>query len=465
MNIKKLLLHLSIPATVGMLINALYNFVDTFFVSNGVGILAIGGLTLAFPIQMIIMALAMMIGMGSASVFSRAFGRGDQKEMKKAVNTALSFTLLGSLVVSVLGFIFVDDLLVFFGATESNLGYAKDYLSVILYGLIPLSLSMVLNNLTRAEGRAKVAMVSMMVGTGLNIILDPIFIYSWGFNLGVQGAAIATVISQTVAFLFILQASLSKRSVLHISLTEMVKLDVSVLGKMISIGMPSFLRNSIGAFLSIIIMRLINHYSSGDPALFISIYGVINRVMTFIFMPGFGIIQGMTPIVGFNFGAKNHERTKETIATALRWVMIYFAFGFFIVLLFSEGIFQIFNEANSVEFVVSGARAFRIIATGFLVVGFQIVASAVYQAFGFPIRAMVVALSRQILFFIPMAFLFTHFFGIAGIWVAFAVADGLAGLVSATLLFFEFKAIDHRIDQAKSKDMDLASLEVEAVIG
>ena len=176
MNIKKLLLHLSIPATIGMLINALYNFVDTFFVSNGVGILAIGGLTLAFPIQMIIMALAMMIGMGSSSVFSRAFGRGDQKEMKKAVNTALSFTLFGSLVVSVLGFLFVDDLLVFFGATESNLGYAKDYLSVILYGLIPLSLSMVLNNLTRAEGRAKVAMLSMMVGTGLNIILDPIFI-------------------------------------------------------------------------------------------------------------------------------------------------------------------------------------------------------------------------------------------------------------------------------------------------
>ena len=464
MNIKRLLLELSIPATIGMLINALYNFVDTFFVSHGVGILAIGGLTLAFPIQMIIMAVAMMIGMGSASVFSRAFGRGDKEEMTQAVNTSLFFTFFGSILIAILGFIFLDDLLIFFGATSSNITYATDYLSIILYGLTPLSMSMVLNNLTRAEGRAKVAMVSMLVGTGLNIVLDPIFIYDWGFNLGVQGAAIATIISQTVAFLFILQASMSKKSNLTISLKAFFRPKLAVFGRVSMIGMPSFLRNSIGAFLSILVMRLINHYSEGDPALYISIYGVINRIMTFIFMPGFGIIQGMTPIVGFNFGAKNHARTKETIATALRWVMTYFVFGFFFVLFFAEFLFRIFDESNSLEFVSSGAGAFRLVAAGFTVVGFQVVASAVYQAFGFPIRAMVVALSRQVLFFIPLAFLFTTLWGLSGIWIAFAAADLLAGLVSGLLLRQEMKAISQRVEKAKEKSIDFTSLELDPIL-
>jgi len=440
-DVKKLLIKLSIPAILGMAMNALYNFVDTLFVAQGAGEIAIGGLALAFPIQMIAMAVGLMIGIGSASVFSRAFGRGDKVKMKQAVNTALRIDFIGALAFSILGYIFIDELLIFFGATASNIGYAKDYLSVILIGLLPLSLSMVLNNLNRAEGRANLAMVSLMVGTGLNIILDPIFIFDFGFGLGVRGAAIATVISQLVAFVFIFICSISHKSLLYINLHKIFHIDFKTVKEIISVGMPTFLRNATGAFLAIIIYRLINKYAIGDPAIYISIYGVINRVMMFIFMPGFGIVQGLVPIVGFNFGAKNYQRLKDVIIFSTKIIAVYFIVGFVFVQLLSTGIFTIFSKESNQFFIEYGSRAFRIISFGFLLVGFQIVVSSIFQAFGFPIRAMIVTISRQVMFFIPFAFLFSYLFGIEGIWIAFATADLLSGLISIALLIYEMKSI------------------------
>jgi putative MATE family efflux protein len=466
MEIKKLLMKLSIPAILGMVVNALYNFVDTLFVAKGVGELAIGGLALAFPIQMIVMAIALMIGMGSASIFSRAYGRKDQQRMDDAVNTALRLGLLGSILMTVVGIVFIDELLIFFGATASNIAYASDYLSVILIGLVPLSLTMILNNLTRAEGRAEIAMVSMMIGTGLNIILDPIFIFDFGLGMGVKGAAIATIISQFVAFLYIAKMAFHKNSALRIRLGNWLKFDSKTVWETLIIGLPSFLRNAIGAFLAIIIYRLINRYADGDPAIYISIYGVINRIMTFVFMPGFGIIQGLSPIVGFSYGAKNFKRLKDVIVYATKIVTVYFAFGFLFVQFFSSSIFRLFGEGDSSFFIDYGANAFRIVSIGFLVVGFQIVVSAVYQSVGYPVRAMVVALSRQVLFFIPLAYVLSSFFGIPGIWWSFVGSDILAGIISFILLFSEFKAIHKKIDQSETLvnpiDIDAPTFEIAA---
>ncbi len=453
-NVKKLLIQLSIPATVGMAVNALYNFVDALFVAKGAGELAIGGLALAFPIQMIVMATALMIGMGSASVFSRAFGRKDYVKMDHSVNSALRIGFLGALILTVIGFVFLDELLVFFGATASNIGYAKDYMSVILIGLTPLSLSMILNNLTRAEGRAKIAMISMMIGTGLNIILDPIFIFDFGFGLGVQGAAIATVISQIVAFIYIFLKALSPKSSLNINLKGIFKVDGKTIADIVVIGLPSFLRNAIGAFMAIIVYNLINKYAVGDPAIYISIYGVINRVMTFVFLPGFGLVQGLVPIVGYNFGAKNHTRLKEVIDFALKIVVTYFFFGFVFVQLASKGIFIIFSENNNQFFIDYGTTVFRVISLGFTLIGFQVIISAIYQSVGYPIRATVVTLSRQVLFFIPLAYLLSTLLGLSGIWIAFALADILAGILSIALFAHEMRDIRNRISMAE-KDIAL----------
>jgi putative MATE family efflux protein len=444
MNIKKLLIKLSIPATLGMMVNALYNVVDAFFVARGAGQIAIGALALAFPIQIIVMAVGIMIGIGSASVFSRAFGRKDAETMKDAVNTALAIDLVIALIVSVVGLIYIDDLLVLFAASDSNIGHAKDYLSVILLGLLPLSLTIVMNNLARAEGRPRIAMYTMIIGAGLNMVLDPIFIFDFGFGLGVRGAAIATVMSQTVAFAYALYHALSPKSSLRIDLRHFLAVRIGVAKEILSVGFPSFIRSSIGAILSIVILNLIKHYAPGDSAIYTSIYGVINRTMAFVFMPGFGLVQGLQPIAGFSYGAKNYDRLTGSIRYATKLMFIYFFFGFLFIQIFAGTIFMVFSDpdADSTFFIAYGARSFRIIAIGFLALGFQIMLSAIYQALGFPIKALIVATSRQFWIFIPVAILMTTYFDLEGIWITFAVSDLLAGTLSMWMLSRELKRFD-----------------------
>ncbi len=439
-DIKKLLIKLSLPAIAGMAVNALYNFVDAIFVGRGVSTVAIGGLGLAFPIQMIVMAVGLMVGMGSASIFSRAFGEKNYEKMQEAVNTALRLDIILAVVFTVLGFLFLDELLLIFGATDDNIGYARDYLSIILIGLVPLSLTMVLNNLTRAEGRANIAMISMLIGTGLNIILDPIFIFDFGFGLGIKGAAIATIISQIIAFLYIFFQSKSVHSALKIHFNDF-KMSIPIIKETIAIGFPSFLRNSVGAFITIIIMNLIRKYAINDIELYQSIYSTINRILTFIFMPSFGIVQGLAPIVGFSYGAKNYKRLHEVIIYTMKIILIYFFFGVLLVQFAAEPMFLLFDSESGSSFITLGSDAFRIISIGFLMVGFQIVISSVYQSEGHPMKAAIVALSRQVLFFIPLVFLFTELFSVEGIWWAFVASDLLAGFISMLLYFHELRRI------------------------
>lgn len=448
-DVKKLLVKLSLPAIAGMAINALYNFVDTLFVARSAGELAIGGLAFAFPIQMIVFAIGLMIGIGAASVFSRAFGRRDYQKMEDAVNTALRIDVVLAAIFTVLTFIFIDELLVFFGATAENIGFAYDYLSIILLGLIPQSLSMVLNNLTRAEGRSKIAMFSLMIAAGANIILDPIFIF--GFGLGVKGAAIATVIAQFIGLGFIVYKSLGKDSNLKIKLDKWLHIDLQTVKEIIVVGFPTFLRNSLGAFLAIVIYRLINRYGGDEPGIYISIYGVIGRIINFVFLPSFGIVQGMVPIVGFNFGARNIKRMKDTILYATKIIVIYFILGFVFIQLAAPFLFTLFSENNNPEFIEYGTYAFRIMVYGFLLVGFQIVVGAIFQALGYPIRAMIITLSRQILFFIPLIYLLTYLLNdMKGIWFAFAAADILSGLVSIILLVIEMRSINNMSFEPKN---------------
>lgn len=457
--VKKLLIKLSIPATAGMMVNALYNLVDTFYVARGAGEVAIGALTFAFPVQMIIMAVGLMIGIGSASVFSRAYGRGDYEKMKNVVNTAIRMDTILAIILAVLGFIFLDQLLIFFGASDSNIGYAKDYLSVILIGLVPLSLSMVLNNLTRAEGRVKVAMYAMMLGAGTNIIIDPFFIFDeitiFGttvklLGLGVQGAAFATVISQIISFIFILTKTFSKDSHLRVNFKNWFDIHFETVKDIITIGMPTFLRNSLGAFLAILILKLIDFYSVGDPYIYQSVYGVINKMIFFIFMPGFGIVQGLAPIVGFNHGAKNFERIREVIIFAVKIVALYFIGGFIFVQLFATSIFTAFSKNNDLFFIDYGSNAFRIISFGFLLVAFQFLVASIYQSLGYAKRALLVAISRQTIIFVPMVFIVTGIYGLDGIWVTYAVSDLLAGLIGLVMLIYELNVFKKIIANEKA---------------
>lgn len=445
MDVKKLLVKLSIPATMGMIVNGLYNLMDTLFVSISEGELAPGALALAFPVQMIVMAIGLMIGIGAASVFSRAYGRGDRELMTSTVNTALRLDFIAALLVSVLATIYLDEMLSIFAASPSNIELAKSYLQIIIIGLLPLTLSMVLNNLTRAEGRAKVAMKSMILGTGLNIVLDPIFIFDWGFGLGVSGAAIATVISQIIAFIYIFNQSFAEDSVLRINLKKPFHLHLNTMRQVIVIGLPTFIRNSVGAFLAIIVFNILKFYVDGDHAIYVSIYGVINRIIFFVFMPAFGIVQGLTPIIGFNFGAQYYQRLVDVIKFATKIIVIYFVVGFVLIQLLSPAIFDVFSANDDPFFIEYGTEVFRIISYGFILVGFQIILGAIYQSFGYPLRALFISLSRQFIFFIPILFLFTQLFGLIGLWLTFIAADVISGLISIVLMKYEVREIRKKI--------------------
>ena len=460
--VKKLLVKLAIPATAGMMVNALYNLVDTFYVARGAGELAIGALTFAFPVQMIIMAVGLMIGIGSASVFSRAYGRNDREKMNNVVNTAIRIDALLAIFLAVIGFIFLNQLLTFFGASSSNIGYAKDYLSVILIGLVPLSLSMVLNNLTRAEGRVNIAMYAMMLGAGTNILIDPFFIFEevtlFGttiplLGLGVRGAAIATVLSQIIAFSFILSKTFSKDSQIKVNFKNWFDIHYETVKDILVIGFPTFLRNSLGAFLAILILKLIHFYAVGDPDIYQSVYGVINKMIFFIFMPGFGIVQGLAPIVGYNYGAKNYERIREVIIFSVKIVVVYFIGGFVFVQLFATTIFTAFSKNSDLFFIDYGSNAFRIVSYGFLLVTFQFLVASVYQSLGYARRALLVAISRQSLIFVPMVFIITHFYGLEGIWYSYAISDLLAGLLGLGMLLYELNVFKKIIANEKATSL------------
>lgn len=441
MDVKKLLIKLAIPAMSGMFINALYNIVDTYFVSKGAGEDAIGGLTFAFPVQMILMAVGLMIGIGSASVYSRAFGKKDYKTMDDMVNSALKVNVVITVLFAIIAYLFVDQLLAFFGATVDNFQYGKDYLSIILIGLIPMTLSMVLNNLVRAEGKPMISMYTLMIGAGLNIVLDAILIFV--FDMGVSGAAIATVIAQTSAASFIFIYAYSKHSQLSVHFNHFFHINLKLTWEALTVGFPTFLRNATGALISIIILKLISNYGSSVDQIttYQSIYGVINRVITFVFLPAFGIVQGLVPIVSYNFGAKQYKRLSIAIKHAIKIIFIYFILGYAFIYIGSPFIFKAFSDANSQQFINLGTDAFRVLAIGFVVVGFQIVASSIFQSFGYPVKATIVTLSRQVIFFIPLVYFFTSLYGITGIWIAFAAADILAGLLSIIFIQIEFKQI------------------------
>lgn len=451
MDISKVLLKLSIPATIAMLANALYNLVDTLFLAWGAGEIAIGALSIVMPLQTLIFAIGLMIGMGGASVYSRAFGRKDYVSMKKVVNTALFFNGLLTSILTILGLIYIDEILIIFGATTSNIEYAKDYFFYITLSLVPFTSALVLNNLVRAEGRANVAMISLLIGSLLNIILDPIFIFEWGLNMGVAGAAIATLLSKIAMFLYVLKATTSKKSTLQIDHTAFYKLDFQTLKEIIVIGVPTFVRNGLVAFVFIAVNNLINHYAPSDPAMYISVFGVVNRIITFLLLPGFGLVQGMLPIVGFNYGANKYNRLHDVIQLSTKLLMIYFIVSGVIMWLFAGPLLSIFTKNNDPLFMAIGKEAFTYIPIGFIVLAFQFIMSSVYQAIGYPVRAFLIALSRQLLIFLPVLYLLTPILGILGIWISFAISDGLSGLISWKAYHYEMGIFRKKIQETSPK--------------
>jgi len=432
----KLLLKFSIPAIVGMLVNAFYNIVDRIFIGNGVGKLGIAGITIGFPIMIILMAFGMLIGLGANALISIRLGENKKDDAELILGNSMILLILVSLIVSALGLIFLDPLLVLFGASKDVLPYAKEYLSVILFGAVFQSVGFGMNNFIRGEGNPRVAMITMLIGAVLNIILDYLFIFK--FNMGIRGAALATIISQATSAVWVLSYFLGGRSLLKIHLKNL-RLQFSVIGKIFAIGSAPFSMQVAASGITALLNNSLATYG-GDTA--ISAMGIINSVTMMILMPMFGINQGAQPIIGFNYGAKKFDRVKKTLKLAIMAASTIVLIGFIATRLFPQQIIQLFNKDK--DLIKIGTNGMKIFLIMLPIIGFQIVSSNYFQAVGKPKHAMFLSLSRQVLLLIPALLILPRFLGLNGVWAAGPVADLGSSILTGTFLFYELRHLDER---------------------
>lgn len=432
-SIGRLLAKLSIPAMVAMLVMGLYNVVDTIFIGRGVGTEAIGGLTIAFPFQIIVMAFAGMIGFGTASVVSRNLGSGNRERAYTAAGNAFTISVFFGLVAMVLGYAFLDPILRLFGATPVLIAYAREYLSVTLTGTVFITFSMATNNIVRAEGRATVAMITMVLGAVTNIILDPIFIF--GLKMGIRGAALATVISQFLSAAFLLYFYTSGRSSLAIRLRHL-RPERSVVREVFALGVPAFIRQGGASLVMILVNNALGRYG-GD--IYISVFGVVFRIMHFVLMPLMGLVQGFQPITGYNYGAGNIDRVKRTIRFTLLISTLVAAFGFLILALIPGPIFRIFS--NDLELITAGIPVLRVVVLIIPFVGIQMIGASYFQAVGKARPAFFLGLSRQFIFLLPLMIVLPLLFGLWGVFAAYPAAGFLSTLVTSIWLWKDVRRL------------------------
>jgi putative MATE family efflux protein len=432
--IAKLLVRFSLPAIAGMLVQATYNVVDRIFIGNGVGSLGIAGATVSFPVMLVMMAFGMLIGIGGAAALSIALGEGKRERAVTILGNSFLLLILISLSLMTAGLIFLEPMLTLFGAGEEILPYARDYLQIILLGVLVNQIGFGMNNFIRGEGNPRVAMFTMLIGAGLNIILDPIFIFI--LDMGIRGAAIATVISQGVSTIWVLSYFLGPKSVLSIKLASM-KPDLKIIIRIVSIGVAPFAMQLTNSLLNVILNNQLQRYG-GDLA--ISSVGIIYSVLMFILMPIFGLNQGAQPLIGYNYGAKRFDRVRDTSRLAIYAATSITTLGFLMAQLAPEALVGLFVPDNPalMAMAVPAMRRFFLMVP---IIGFQIVASNYFQATGQPKKAMILSMSRQVLFLIPLIILLPFFFGLEGIWFAPPVSDLLSGLVTGTFFLFDMKRL------------------------
>jgi len=435
--ISTLLWRFSIPAIVGMLVNALYNIVDRIYVGQGVGSLGIAGIAIGFPYMMLMMSFGMLVGMGSTALVSIKLGERKKEEAERTLGNAFILIVLISIGLSVIGLLFIKPILVISGGSETVLPYAIDYLRIILIGGIFSGIGFGLNNIIRAEGNPRTAMSTMLIGALLNTILDPIFIFWFGW--GIKGAAIATILSQLVSAVWVLRYFLSGKSTLHFQ-AKNLKLFMPIVSKILAIGTAPFVLQMGTTLLYVILNNFLNQYG-GDTA--ISVMGIINSINMLILMPIFGINQGAQPIIGYNFGAQQFDRVKETVKTASLSATGVVILGFIFLMAFPQQFIMLFNKTD-LELISMGTRAMRIIQLMLPVVGFQVVGTGYFFAVGKAKEAMFLSLIRQLLILLPLVVLLPRFFGLDGIFIAAPISDGLSFVLTAIFLGVEYKKLDQK---------------------
>jgi putative MATE family efflux protein len=429
--IPKLLRSLSVPAIVGMLVMSLYNVVDTIFISFFVGIDGVAAVTIAFPVMIIMMAVAAALGMGGSSVISRRLGENREKEANRVFGNIITLVLMMSVLGVVGSFTILEPLLMLFGATPNILGLALDYIFPITMATVFFTFSFTTNAIIRSEGNARFAMMTMIIPSVLNIILDPIFIVV--LDMGVQGASIATVISQASISIIVLYYFLSGKSSLKIRISEMYP-QLRIVKEVVVVGMPAFVRQVAGSVMMVAINAMLIQYGG---EFYVGVFGIVQRVAMITLMPMMGILQGMQPIVGYNYGARDFARMRETIILGLKVVTVFSTAVFALVMTVPGLLMSAFT--SDPEVIETGIEGMRIMFAVAFVIGIQIVSGGLYQALGKSKPALILSMARQVLFLIPLVLILPPFIGVWGVWLAFPLADILAVALSLYFLYRDRK--------------------------
>ena len=424
--IGKLLIKQSVPAGIGFLVMSINSIVDTIFVGHFVGSIGIAAIAVVIPISFFISSIGLAIGIGGASIISRTLGAGNPERAGKTFGTQMVMTLGASLVLLVAGYIFQESVLSAFGGKGTILVPAKVYFNVILFGTPFLAWAMMSNNVIRAEGKPRIAMMAMVLPAIINIILDPILII--GFNMGLYGAAWATTIAYIVSATYIVIYFLRGKSEIQFKKKYLI-LDAPIAGEIFSIGGVSLVRQGSVTLLIAILNQTLFKYG-GETG--VAIYGIIARMMMFSLFPVMGVVQGFMPIAGYNYGAKSYIRVTETVIKAVKYGTGVALLVFTLIILFPTAIVKIFTTDEML--IRLAPRALVLVFMAIPLITMQLIGSAYFQAIGKPLPALLLTLLKQGIFLIPLVLILPYYFDLNGVWYSFPIADILSTLITVIFL-------------------------------
>ena len=424
--IGSLLMKYAGPAIIAMTASSLYNMIDSIFIGHGVGPLAISGLAVTFPLMNLSAAFGTLVGVGASTIMSVLLGQKNYEVANKVLGNVVVLNTVIGLIFMGVALMFLDPILYFFGASENTIVYAREYMQVILLGNVVTHLYLGLNNLVRASGNPKMAMVLTILTVILNVIFAPIFIFA--LNMGIRGAALATVIAQMVALVIILFYFSDSRKLLHFR-KGIFRMDIRIAKDSLSIGLAPFLMNSAACLVTLFINQQLKSYS-GDLA--IGAYGIVNRISFLFIMINMGLNQGMQPIAGYNYGARKYSRVREVYMKTVKYATFVALAGFIVSIAIPHTAVSVFT--SDPQLIDLAAKGLVLINLMLPLVGFQMVTSNLFQCLGMINKSIILSMSRQLLFLLPMLYVLPMFLNSKGIWISFPIADFLSSLLTFIML-------------------------------
>lgn len=443
-SIPKLLKQYAVPAIIAMTASSLYNMIDSAYIGQGVGPMAISGLAVTFPLMNLSTAFGTLVGVGASTLISVLLGQRNYSVARRVLGNVIIMNCVIGLLFMAVSLLFLDPILYFFGASEATIPYAREYMQVVLIGNIITHLYFGLNAVLRAAGHPRKAMYATILTVALNTILDPIFIFV--LDMGIRGAAIATVISQLVSLIWQIKIFSNKDEFLHFS-KDMMKFDYKIAYRSLSIGMAPFLMNVASCFIVILINKGLQTYGdmemAGGGDLSIGAYGIINRLSFLFVMVVMGFTQGMQPIAGYNYGAQLYDRVIKVLRLTIICATIVMTAGFLAAMIFPELMIRIFT--SDPQLIDLSSKGARLVFLAFPIIGFQIVTSNFFQSLGMAKKAIFLSLSRQLLFLAPCLIILPRLIGVKGVWLSLPISDIISTIVTIFMLRTLLKQFNEEI--------------------